>query len=243
MVIAADTGVRITPDLSPYLPAFVHGPIWGFAPLALVIGATIILLAREFVFRPPQADVPAQAASPTSPPREAIASTSSQVVSIGEALYVGNKQANTTAFATEYFIELSIQAFNGTGSGLTITGVQGSIKVGNDKLPTPRIKQETVPTSIGRGEFWVVLEQRIPRSIAERIGQLIDAGDTVSMGLNELKILISSPNDKIILPIWNGITITKLQDYVLTDRRTQRAEQHSLDVLQPQCFHFPTRVA
>ena len=96
--------------------------------------------------------------------------------------------------------------------------LHGSIKVGNDKLPTPRIKQEMVPTSIGRGEFVVVLEQRVPRPLAERMGQMIDAGDTVSMGLNDLKILISSPHDKVRLPIWNSITINKRQDYVLTGR-------------------------
>lgn len=52
MIIAADTGVRITPALAGYLPDFIHGAMWGFAPLALVAGATVILLLREFVFAP-----------------------------------------------------------------------------------------------------------------------------------------------------------------------------------------------
>ena len=85
-------------------------------------------------------------------------------------------------------------------------------------MPTPRIKEEVAPTSIGRGEFLVVLEQRVPRSLAERMGQMIDAGDTVSMGLNDLNILISSPHEKVRLPLWNGITIRRMQDFVLSGR-------------------------
>jgi hypothetical protein len=66
MIVAADTGVRITPDLAAYLPAFVHGPIWGFAPLILVVGATIILVLREFVFRPQREKAGLPQAIPTS---------------------------------------------------------------------------------------------------------------------------------------------------------------------------------
>jgi hypothetical protein len=66
MIIAADTGVRIAPDLAEYSPAFVHGAIWGFAPFVLVIVATIILLLREFVFRPRRERTELPQAVPTS---------------------------------------------------------------------------------------------------------------------------------------------------------------------------------
>ena len=48
-------------DLSSYVPAFVHGPIWGFAPLALVIGATTILVVHELFFRQHKAQTDARA--------------------------------------------------------------------------------------------------------------------------------------------------------------------------------------
>jgi hypothetical protein len=53
MIMAADTGVRLAPDLAPYVPHFVHGAVWGFAPLAFVVLATSILLVREFVWHAP----------------------------------------------------------------------------------------------------------------------------------------------------------------------------------------------
>src|SRR4051812_30230418 len=49
MILAADTGIRLAPELGTLLP-FIHGPLWGFAPLAFLLLATIIMLAREFVF-------------------------------------------------------------------------------------------------------------------------------------------------------------------------------------------------
>jgi hypothetical protein len=48
VIIAADTGIRLSPDLSGYLPSFADGPVWGFAPATFVIIATCILLYREF---------------------------------------------------------------------------------------------------------------------------------------------------------------------------------------------------
>jgi hypothetical protein len=47
MILAADTGIRLAPELGNLLP-FIHGPAWGFAPLAFLLLATVILLAREF---------------------------------------------------------------------------------------------------------------------------------------------------------------------------------------------------
>lgn len=47
MIMAADTGVKQAPELVNYLPAFIHGPIWGFAPLFFVLAATILLVMHE----------------------------------------------------------------------------------------------------------------------------------------------------------------------------------------------------
>ena len=48
VIIAADTGIRVSSNLSASLPNFFHGPIWGFAPLILVLIATGILVIREY---------------------------------------------------------------------------------------------------------------------------------------------------------------------------------------------------
>jgi hypothetical protein len=50
LIIAADTGFKTAPDLMTRLPEFFSSVWWGFAPVTLVIVATIILLLREFVF-------------------------------------------------------------------------------------------------------------------------------------------------------------------------------------------------
>lgn len=46
MIIAIDTGIRLSPVTWPHIPEFLHSGWWGFAPLALLIIATLILLAR-----------------------------------------------------------------------------------------------------------------------------------------------------------------------------------------------------
>jgi hypothetical protein len=47
MILAADTGIRVAPELAQRLPV-IGTPLWGFASLALVLMATLILVAREF---------------------------------------------------------------------------------------------------------------------------------------------------------------------------------------------------
>jgi len=47
MILAADTGLRLSPELAHSAP-FLSSPYWGFAPLGLVMGATAVLVAKEF---------------------------------------------------------------------------------------------------------------------------------------------------------------------------------------------------
>jgi hypothetical protein len=46
IILAADTGFRISPNVASFKPPFVHSPLWGFAPVALILIATIILIAN-----------------------------------------------------------------------------------------------------------------------------------------------------------------------------------------------------
>jgi hypothetical protein len=55
--------------------------------------------------------------------------------------------------------------------------------------------------------------------MAEKMAQVINAGDAVHLGLNDLQILVSSPHEKAVrLPIWNGISIKRMQDFALSSR-------------------------
>jgi hypothetical protein len=52
MILAADTGLKIAPDLAGRLPSWFLNPLWGFAPLALIIFGTITLLLNSLgIFR------------------------------------------------------------------------------------------------------------------------------------------------------------------------------------------------
>ena len=52
LIITADTGFKLAPDVTVHLPAFFHSAWWGFASVVLVVASTVILLLREFVFAP-----------------------------------------------------------------------------------------------------------------------------------------------------------------------------------------------
>jgi hypothetical protein len=136
---------------------------------------------------------------------------------------------DTTALATD--IELIVRAFNGTEFTIAVTDVQGSVEAGYSpkeggavkkirKLPIPRVKGETFPvTEVQHGQFLIALEQRIPIAMAERMVQVINAGDAVHLGLNDLQILVSSLHEKAVrLPIWNGISIRRMQEFTFSSQ-------------------------
>jgi hypothetical protein len=50
IIVAAETGFKTEPEVMAHLPDFFRSPIWGFAPVFLMISATVILFLREFVF-------------------------------------------------------------------------------------------------------------------------------------------------------------------------------------------------
>jgi|SRR5208337_2603061 len=188
----------------------------------LIIAFAVMVGLMWVFFRPVAAPVSVQKEA-----QPAAAAEKTETAISADALYVGNMHASTTSLAAEFFIDIEIRAFNGTGTAVAVTELQGSIKTGpNVALPPPRIKEEVFRVrSIQRAaEFYVTLEQHIPRAIAERMAQAIDAGDSVGMELNDLNIFVSptdNHNQKVRLPLWNGITIRKYQDYIVTGRIIQ----------------------
>jgi hypothetical protein len=47
IIIAADQGVKLAPELLQRFSGMITSPFWAFAPLALIILATVILIGRE----------------------------------------------------------------------------------------------------------------------------------------------------------------------------------------------------
>jgi hypothetical protein len=48
--VAADSAIKNSTELSKVMPQFFVGPVWPFVPLAFVLLATVVLLARGFGF-------------------------------------------------------------------------------------------------------------------------------------------------------------------------------------------------
>ncbi len=47
VILAAETGLSQSPTILPHLPEALRNPLWGFAPLAFLIGATALFIARR----------------------------------------------------------------------------------------------------------------------------------------------------------------------------------------------------
>jgi hypothetical protein len=48
LIVASETGFKTEPEVMARMPEFIHSAVWGFAPLVLVVLATVILLLRQF---------------------------------------------------------------------------------------------------------------------------------------------------------------------------------------------------
>ena len=119
----ADREAILIASAASYLPGIITGAVVFIAVFWIWTHAD-----RDKALLKALGALVAQSAPPTSPSQVATASTPPQgaaildleerldsptkPVPIGEALYVGNIHANTAFLAAEYFIELSIQAFN-----------------------------------------------------------------------------------------------------------------------------------
>jgi hypothetical protein len=126
-IVVADTGFRGAPDVMTRLPEFFHSWWWGFAPAVLVIVATIILLLREFVFKPRNHKTPfPMAARDGFEPSEPVHVAAIQH-SIKRGLYVGQILASFNKLREDYVIELGILAYNGTGEAISLLGITGAI--------------------------------------------------------------------------------------------------------------------
>ena len=63
IALAVDTGMKSSPELKAKMPDFMNGQVWGFAPLALLILAGLLIVAKHWPWK--------KGAEPAVPPRVA----------------------------------------------------------------------------------------------------------------------------------------------------------------------------
>lgn len=134
---------------------------------------------------------------------------------IETGVYVGQIAISIDKLDTDLFIEIGIIAYNGTTKLISIGSVEGFIQYGQTRLPTPKILSDRAPNQnlpVAK-EFMVVLEQRVPKNIADTI--LITLAEKNEKkrvmfdfsGLNILASFPPNPQFTTRLPIWSGLTI------------------------------------
>jgi hypothetical protein len=216
LIVAADSGFREAPDVMARLPEFFHSEWWGFAPAVLVVGATIILLLREFIFpnnkRRQQAIVPHVTTTITKQDGNTVTSS----ISIKHGLYVGDIKIGFDKLQNDYVVEISVRAYNGTGGTVSLSEIKGTVRYGTldmqysayETLPPLALlshRQEIKSISIFT-EFVFALEQRIPNQAAMKLIGELDEGKTVVFDLRQLDILFSldsSPDETERLPVFS----------------------------------------
>jgi hypothetical protein len=213
LIIAADTGFKESPDVMARLPEFFHSEWWGFAPAVLVVAATIILLLREFVFKPRQQTTPFPLpARDGSEPSEISTPTVIQPT-IKRGLYVGEILAGFDKLREDYVIEISIRAYNGTGEPISLSATTGAILYATEALP-PAVLLDRGQKTKGIQSFTemlFVLEQRMPNQLAMKLLAALDEGTPGGFDLRQFNILFSldsSPNETERLPVFS-ITFKK----------------------------------
>jgi hypothetical protein len=127
-------------------------------------------------------------------------------------VYIGQISVSIDKLDSDLFMEIGILGYNGTTKFISIESVQGTMVYENDKLPTPAILADRSPTTslAAAKEFLLVLEQRVPRNIADKILSALNAKKRVSLNLDLLNILAFFPPNReqtTRLPLWYGMTI------------------------------------
>jgi hypothetical protein len=206
LIIAADTSFKLAPDVMARLPEFFHSEWWGFAPVVLVVAATIILLLREFVFKPRQHTSEGSETSET-------ANVTAIQPTIKHGLYVGEILAGFDKLREDYVIEISIRAYNGTGGPISLSAITGAILYTTEALPPAVVLDRGQKTKGIQSftEMLFVLEQRMPSQLAMKLLAALDEGKQDGLDLRQFNILISldsSPNEIERLPVFS-ITFKK----------------------------------
>jgi hypothetical protein len=213
LIIAVDTGFRESPDVMARLPEFFHSEWWGFAPAVLVVAATIILLLREFVFKPRQQTTPFPLPARDGSEPSEISTVTAIHPTIKRGLYVGEIIASFDKLREDYIIGIDIRAYNGTGGPVSLSAITGAILYATEALPPAVLldrgfKTKCIPSFT---EMFFVLEQRMPNQLAMKLLAALDEGRQDGLDLRRFNILLcldSNPNEIERLPVFS-ITFRK----------------------------------
>jgi hypothetical protein len=155
-----------------------------------------------------------------------------QQVDLSKVLYVGRITVDAQHLQKDYYLRLTITGFNGTGTAVTIGGLDGSIRyrevvnyqaIDRGMLPMPSIdtKASYNLTPTPYSEFWVVLEQRLPSALAARMSNSLSANGTIQLDLSSFDIWVAqqdAPQKRRRLPIWDGISCRERSGMIFVDK-------------------------
>lgn len=119
---------------------------------------------------------------------------------------------------SEKRFEVWIIAFNATGKTLDVIGLNGAIEYREVKTndvgtlgPPTIIRDRSRTKEINDGsEFMIVLEQKIPGPIADRMNALLEEYSQIQFGLRQLNVTVGVNGEAAIrLSIWAGLTLDK----------------------------------
>lgn len=147
-------------------------------------------------------------------------------------LYVGEICVNLRYLWDEFYIEIVVRCFNGTGECLSINKSSGYIifyEILNDacdkgfQLPPATILldqgiRQEVPVM---SEMVVFIQQRFPPEITNRAANLLQQGQQFELGFDSWDIIAEVATDAsrtVRLPLWPGIVFAKRQDCILPAR-------------------------
>jgi hypothetical protein len=88
ILIAADQGIKLAPELLQRLNGLIASPYWAFAPLALILLATGIFVSREFKLIGPAAR-PFEASAPQKPELHLVIPSANVFVPVAEPELTG----------------------------------------------------------------------------------------------------------------------------------------------------------
>jgi hypothetical protein len=133
-------------------------------------------------------------------------------VSLSEGLYVGEMRMSIDTLKADRYSEISIRVFNGTGRNIAIYGVGGALKFENVRLPSPSVTSNTAKTIFPLREWIIVLHQRVPADVADKMLSLLDENRALQILFGDLELAVRDENAKNPaerLKLWDGITIQR----------------------------------
>lgn len=139
---------------------------------------------------------------------------------IRDGLYVGEIRFNFADLEKDRHSELTMRVFNGTGSVVEFSSLQGQIKFsdpdntdpGMGTLPTPTLRSDTERTIAPFQEWLLILVQQVPSMEADKLQAMLKADIQIHFDLRDLTIEVAGAHDKNKverLPIWGGVTYSR----------------------------------